>query len=243
MPDNQPSTEGQIERTPTGQIADKGQTTAPMATTPQTSTTTETLATTPASTSDTTEKSLVNQAQEKSLANQQPPAGAPESYEPFTVPEGYTLDEETIKEAGAIFKEYGLNQTQAQKLVDFHVKQSNEAFNAPYQAWNDMQAQWIKQVKSDPFLGPRLNQVTSAISKAIDLASAGNPKLAEGFRQVMDSTGVGNHPDFIKLFYEMASRLTEGGHVAGKGPSPAGQRREGAMPSAAQAMYPNLPSG
>jgi len=237
MPDSQPQTPDSVERTATGAIADRGQTTTPAATTPQTSTQPET------STPTDEPKSLVNQTEEKSIANQTPPAGegAPEAYIPFNVPEGYVLDEEVAKEAGTMFKGMNLSQEQGQKLVDFYVAKTNEAVNQPYEVWRNTQQEWVKQVKTDPFLGPRLTQVTSTISKAIDIVAKDNPRLAEGFRSVMDFTGAGNHPDFIRMFYEMASRLTEGGYVAGKGPSPAGQTQPGTMPTAAKAMYPNLP--
>lgn len=240
MADNPQSTPDSVARTPTGEIKDQGQTTDLKATTPQTSTTPET----PAPTTAPDDKSLINQQDSgKSLANQTeaPKEPVPETYAAFNVPEGYILDEEVAKEAGALFKKRGLTQAEAQEFVDFYVAKTNDAVNAPYEVWRQTQADWVKQVKSDPFLGPRLPQVTSTISKGIDLIAQGNPKLADSFRQVMDFTGAGNHPAFIRMFYEMAARLTEGGHVAGKGPSPAGQKREGAMPTAAQAMYPNLP--
>lgn|SRR5262245_51087944 len=239
MPDNQQSTPDSagIDRTATGAVADKGQTTEKV-TTAQTSTSPE-----PKDT-PTDDKSLLNQSAGKSLANQQPPgagAGAPEAYEAFNVPEGYELDQETSKEIGGIFKSMNLTQEQGQQLVDFHIKTTNEAFNQPYEAWRETQKQWVNQVKNDPFLGPRLNQVTTTISKAIDQISKSNPRLGEDFRAAMDSTGAGNNPHFIRMFYELASMITEGGHVAGRGPSPGGQKGDGTMPTAARAMYPNLP--
>ena len=237
MSDNQPATQDSsgVDRTPTGAIADKAQTTTPAATTPQTSTTQE----------PKDEPSLVNQ-ETKSLANQAPAAApasqaAPEAYEAFNVPEGYVLDEEVAKQAGGLFKSMNLTQAQGQELVDFYVSKTNEAANAPYEVWRQMQAQWQKEVRSDPVLGRNLPQVTQTISRAIDTVARNNPKLAEGFRAVMDYTGAGNNPHFIRMFYEMAQLITEGQHVAGRGPSPAGQRLEGSMPSAAKAMYPNLP--
>jgi len=233
MPDAVQSTPDSIARTPTGEIADQGQTTTPAAA--ATTTQPETSIPTP------DEKSLLNQ-DGKSIANATPPTeGAPEAYATFNVPEGFVLDEEVAKEAGAMFKERGLTQAQAQKFVDFYVAKTQEAVNAPYELWRQTQADWVKQVKTDAFLGPRLNQVTSTISKAIDIVGQSNPQLAQEFRTVMDFTGAGNHPAFIRMFYEMAARITEGGYVAGKGPSPAGQRPVGQMPTAAQAMYPNLP--
>jgi hypothetical protein len=133
-----------------------------------------------------------------------------------------------------------LSQAQAQQLVDFYTAKTTESANQPYQVWQETQENWVKEVKADPVLGPRLNEVKTTISRAID--ALGDPKLAQGFREAMDYTGAGNNPAFIKAFYKLAQMVTEGGHVAGGGPSPQGQRRAGEMPSAAQAMYPNLPS-
>jgi Spy/CpxP family protein refolding chaperone len=239
MPDSQPSTPDSagVERTATGTIADQGQTTTTAATTAQTSTTAE----------STDDKSLINATEEKSLANQKgdtPAAVAPEAYAEFKVPDGYVLDEAVAKEAGGIFKEMNLTQEQAQKLVDFYTAKTTESQNRPYQVWRDTQQKWVNEVKADPFMGPRLNHVTSTISKGIDQVVSNNPqlsKLAEGFREVMDFTGAGNHPAFIRMFYEMASMITEGGHVSGRGPSPAGQQSDTQRTSAARAMYPNLP--
>jgi hypothetical protein len=208
-----------------------GQTTTPLTTTPQTSTTTET-------TSEPTEKSLVSQTG-TSLANQ-PATGAPEAYEPFTVPDGFELNEGVAKEAGELFKGMNLPQAEAQKLVDFYSSKTIEAVNAPYDAWRKTQEEWVKQVKSDPNIGPRLSQVTQTISRAID--SLGDARLASEFRAAMDYTGAGNNPAFIKAFFKLAEKITEGGHVSGKGPSAAGQQRPGTTTGmGARAMFPNLP--
>jgi hypothetical protein len=216
-----------VARTPTGEIANQGSTTGE-GTTPQTSTTaTET-------------PSLANQSGE-SLANQktEAPAGAPTEYAQFTVPDGYELDAGVAKEATGIFKSMNLNQAQAQQLVDFYTAKTVESANQPYQAWQQTQEEWVKEVKADPQLGPKLNEVKTTISRAID--GLNDPKLAQSFREAMDYTGAGNNPAFIKAFYKLAQMVTEGGHVAGSGPSPQGQKRAGEVPSAARAMYPNLP--
>jgi hypothetical protein len=228
MSEQQATTPEGVARTPTGEIATQTQTTSPGATTPQTSTTaTET-------------PSLANQSGE-SLANQKaaPEGGAPETYSTWNVPEGFTLDETVSKEIGGLFKGLNLSQEQGQKLVDFYTAKTAESANQPYQVWQETQEQWIKEVKADRELGPRLNEVKTTISKAID--GLNDPKLARDFREAMDFTGAGNNPAFIRAFWKLAQMVTEGGHVAGGGPSAQGQRRQGEVPSAARAMYPNLP--
>jgi hypothetical protein len=227
MSETQATTPEGVSRTPTGEIASQTQTTG-TGTTPQTSTTpTET-------------PSLANQSGE-SLANQKPAAegGAPETYATWNVPEGFALDETVSKEISGIFKGMNLTQAQGQQLVDFYTAKTAESANQPYQVWQEMQEQWVKEVKADPVLGPKLNEVKTTISRAID--GLNDPKLAQQFREAMDYTGAGNNPAFIRAFYKLAQMVTEGGHVAGSGPSPQGQRRQGETPSAARAMYPNLP--
>jgi len=134
-----------------------------------------------------------------------------------------------------------LSQEQGQKLVDFYTAKTAESANEPYKVWQETQEQWVKEVKADREIGHKLNEVKTTISRAID--GLNDPKLASAFREAMDFTGAGNNPAFIKAFYKLAQMVTEGGHVAGSGPSTASQRRAGEVPSAAQAMYPNLPTG
>lgn len=171
-------------------------------------------------------------------------AGAPEKYEDYKVPDGYALDPEIKAEADKIFKGLGLSQEAAQSLVDFYTKQTTEAFRAPFQAYQEMTDGWRKDAEAHPDLSGKLGagkEVSTRISKFLD--GMGDPKLASDFRELMDLTGTGNHQAFIRVLNYAASRLTEGTHVAGNGPSKEGQSRPGeAPPSAAAAMWPNLPS-
>jgi len=169
--------------------------------------------------------------------------GAPDKYEEFNVPDGYTLDPEVATAAGELFKGMNLTQGNAQKLVDFYVTKTQEAFNAPFRAYQDMVEGWVKEVKAHPEIGGKLDQVKATVASAID--SLGDASLARDFRKAMDLTGAGNHPAFVRVFYKLAQMVTEGNAVAGKGPSPHGQAAPGqsTRPSLAQAMYPTLPSG
>lgn len=217
-------------RDPTGQIKDQ---TPPTTSTEMKPPTTETKPSEPTITEPKADdkKSLVNEKGE----------GAPKEYEEFKVPDGFELDAEVTKEVGTLFKGMNLTQDNAQKLVDFYVAKTQEANEAPFKLWQDTQDKWINEVKADKEIGGKLDEVKSTISKAID--SLGDPTLSTAFRQVLDYTGAGNNLHFIKGLYKLASQLTEGGHVAGKGPSEGGQQKPGAGPrSVAQALYPNLPS-
>lgn len=169
------------------------------------------------------------------------PQGAPDKYADFKVPDGYTLDTAVAEEAGKLFKSLNLSQEASQNLVDFYVKQTTAAHEAPFKAFADMTKSWRDEVTK---------------TYGADLAEGGKHYVAVGkllsqlgpaeqaFRTAMDETGVGSHPAFVAAFIKFAEFLGEGGHVAGGGPSPLGQSRTGTTerPTAAQALYPHLPS-
>lgn len=166
------------------------------------------------------------------------PSGAPEKYEPFKAPEGYELDEKVVAGASELFKELGLSQEQAQKLVDFYGKDSLSAKEAAYKGWTDTQEEWIAKLKTDPEIGgSKLDKVRASIGRAIDRLG---PVLGPQFREAMDFTGAGNNPAFAKAMNLWSEMLGEGTSVRGNGPTDGSP--PGARPSAAQAIYPTLPS-
>jgi hypothetical protein len=166
--------------------------------------------------------------------------GAPEKYDAFTVPDGYEIGEETSKELDGLFRGLNLSQTQGQQLVDYYAAKSREASEAPYKLWEETRERWINEAKADGEIGQKLPQVRAAVTKMLD--GLNDRKLTDAFKEAMDVTGAGNHPAFIKTFFRLAQRLTEGQHVSGVGPSPAGQRSPDARPaSVARALYPDLP--
>lgn len=168
-------------------------------------------------------------------------AGAPEKYEAFTVPDGYELDAKVAEEAGAIFKELGLPQAAAQKLVDFYAKQTGEAFEQPMRAYEEMRTGWRNEVVTNPALGDGKDlkpEVKATLGRAIDSMGA---KEATAFRAALDLTGAGDNPAVIAGLYALAQLATEGRPVRAGGPAPVS--RPGGRPSPAAALFPNLPSG
>jgi len=165
--------------------------------------------------------------------------GAPEKYEPFKPPEGFEYDAGKMEAVNAKFKDMNLSQAQGQELMDLYGKELVEAENGPYKLWEETQQKWRDEIKADPEL-VRLDQVKTTVARAID--GLGDPKLAREFREAMDFTGAGNNPAFIRAFYRMAQRLSEGGPHPTGGPSPAARPGAGGPVSIARAMYPKLPS-
>ncbi len=169
------------------------------------------------------------------------PTGAPEAYTNFTLPEGVKLEGETLKSAQELFKALNLPQDGAQRLVDFHLGQIRAATEASSKAYDDMRAGWQTAAKADPEIGPKMTQIKENVGRLYDAIA--DPKLVGEFKQIMDLTGAGDNPAFIKVLNKLSSFVTEGRHVTGAQPSKFGQQAPGTneRPSTAHALYPNNP--
>jgi len=166
------------------------------------------------------------------------PEGAPEKYEDWKVPEGYTLDAKAAEAATPLFKELGLSQAQAQKLVDFYSTNMLDSAKASDEAFKATRAEWVESLKSHPVIGKAIEsgKLKTSINSALD--TIGDPTLVKDFKDVMDQSGMGDNPAFVRVMYALANKLTEGTFVQGQ-PLNSGKAR----PSAAAAIFPNLPSG
>lgn len=118
------------------------------------------------------------------------PAGAPEKYE-IQLPDGYTLDETTFAKAEPVLRELNLTNEQASKLASVIAEsraQEAEAFAQQVQDWG-------KAVEADPEIGGKAfaDNVKAAQSA---LATYGTPEL----KGLLNSTGLGNHPEVVRFF-------------------------------------------
>ena len=161
---------------------------------------------------------------------------------PPVVPDKYEFkdaDAAVVEKATPIFKELGLSQDAAQKLVDFYNAQAAESTKLV----NDMRAEWRTQMSALPEVASN-PKATEDMGRAKATIFENDPKGLAAFNEAMDLTGAGDHPAIVKAFLRFASRVNEGTHVSGRGPSPEGQAspNRAVKPSAAQSLYPNLPS-
>ena len=129
------------------------------------------------------------------------PQGAPDQYEPFTVPEGIDVDDDLINEAADIYHKLGLSQEQAQQLVDLDT-QRMEAAN---QEWAGINAQWVNDIKTDAEMGGgKFPETLSMAKKAMDKLGS------DGLRDILNDSGLGNHPELVRSFAKMGRLLSEG---------------------------------
>lgn len=173
-------------------------------------------------------------------------AGVPERYD-FKAPDNYTLDAKLIDAVTPIFKEAGLSQETAQKLFDFHTNAMIEAAKAPATAVETMRNDWRTKTLADTEISKAVNGDKTGIEAVkLDIGRALThlpAAEATALKAAMDLTGAGDHPAIVKGWWKMAQLITEGKHVNGGNPSPAGQRAPGQTerPTQAKSMFPNLP--
>lgn len=157
------------------------------------------------------------------------PVGAPEKYE-FKYPEGYQVDETALGEYSAAFKELGLTNEQAQKLVDMDAKRSAANQETSLAAQKTQVEAWIGELKQDKdFGGANFDASVKVAQKA--MADFGTPEL----RQMLDASGLGSHPEVVRFFHRVGKGLGEGSIHKTTTEQPAER-------SLAERMYPNYPA-
>jgi len=150
--------------------------------------------------------------------------GAPEQYEDFTLPEGMELDPEVTEEFKTVAKEMNLSQEKAQQLIDL---QGKAVAKMQEQQQKTVQ-QWAEDVRKDPEIGgDKFDESVQTAKKALD--TYGSDKLKE----LLDTSGLGNHPEVVRFFAKVGGTLTEDTLEEGQG---GGQDSK----PLANRMYPNM---
>jgi len=130
--------------------------------------------------------------------------GAPDAYESFTLPEGFELNEEFSARFSEAAKGMNLTQEQAQSLVDMQAELSSTAGTELNDSWTTLKAEWQAESKSDKEYGGKDFDVNIGSAK-LALEKYGTPELNEA----IELTGMGNHPEFIRLLVKVGATLKE----------------------------------
>ena len=146
-------------------------------------------------------------------------AAVPEKYE-FKSPEGVNLDPAMLEKATPIFKELGLSQEAAQKLVDFQAMQQTEAAKA----FSEQLGKWQAEVKAMPEANKVLGDAKLALNKLADPAT----------QDLIGSSWMGSHPGIIKLLASAGKLLREDPLHEGRADGPT------ATADPAQAMFGDM---
>jgi hypothetical protein len=151
----------------------------------------------------------------------------PEVYD-LKLPEGSLLDKARVDAVALYAKENKLSNEAAQKLlereneavVSFHERQKNE-LKASVDGW-------LAEVASDPELGGDNSKEKVALANRF-INRFGSPKL----REILDTSGVGNHPELLRMAAKAGKEFGEDKLVV-----PGAQPSGGAYESVADILYP-----
>ena len=152
----------------------------------------------------------------------------PEKYE-FTAPKGAVLDAPTVAAFSTVAKELGLTQEAAQKVVDQLVPTlAQRATEVQTEALKAAVTRWVGEVQADPEIGgDKMVDSVAAANKAI--AAFGTPAL----RALLDASGLGNNPEFVRVFSKIGKAISEDKFVIG------GRQPLKGTNDPASALYPN----
>ena len=144
-----------------------------------------------------TEQTLLAGAEEAAEAT---PA-APEAYQAFTNEQGEQIDLEGYKGFAAAAKESGLSQENAQKMFG---AMRTEADNYVRQKTQELSAKWAEASKADAeFGGAKFSENCGQIAAAYKQFAT--PEL----KNLLDASGLGNHPEVMRLFYRVGKALAQ----------------------------------
>lgn len=138
--------------------------------------------------------------------------GVPEAYA-LAAPEGVELDAALVLEATPVLRELGLSNEAASKLVPVAAKlvesAGTRALDGLIEAGERQRRDWLEAARADGEIGGRRwNETLRSAGVALDAFGfrGGHP-----FRQALEDTGFGNHPDMIRLFARLGAMVGEDG--------------------------------
>lgn len=163
--------------------------------------------------SDTGEEGTVLGGDVRDEAAEEAPATVPEKYE--LAMEGVELDRDTVEAAEPVFRELGLSNEQANKLVpvakDFADRTAQATLKQIMDAGKQQKADWLAAFKADEKIGgAKTEETTHLAAKALD--TLGYPEGSD-FRKVLTETGFGNHPEMIRVFRTLGEMVGEDGFI------------------------------
>jgi len=153
---------------------------------------------------------------------------APEKYE-FKAPEGTAFDPGILEAFSGAAKEADLTQDAAQKILEkmapaLATRQADQV-KAIHEEWRTASA------ADTEFGGAKLAENLGVARKAYDMFAT--PEL----RTLLDTTGMGNHPEVIRMMYRVGKAISEDKFVAGSA------ARSGATQNPATVLYDKTTKG
>lgn len=145
------------------------------------------------------------------------------------LPEGSNLDASYLEQTKALAKELGLSQEAAQKLVERDSGLMSSAHERNMAKVRENTEQWARDAQADKEIGG--NNFQSSVTDAkTALDKFGTPE----FKNLLNQSGVGNHPELIRLLSRVGKAMREDKMVTTSSQPARAQK------SFAEAFYPSM---
>lgn len=140
----------------------------------------------------------------------------PESYSDFNFPEGMEIDSDDMEAFKQVAGDLELSQENAQKFTDYQVGIEQERKEQQKSDWVDTVDGWDKASQEDSEFGGEMFMENMSIASNA-FKQFGNSAL----KDALVASGMGNHPEFIRLMIGVGKGMSEdqfnpGGSSAGK---------------------------
>lgn len=161
------------------------------------------------------------EAKETEGSQSDEPAPLP-TYEEFKAPEGITLDAERVGNFTKALADFELKtkadhaevQALGQQLVERYATEEKKSIDtyttSLLDAFEKQKSDWRESFEKDPEIGG--NRKDTTINAALEFIKThgGSEEQKKEIHQLMDQTGVGNHPAILRLFAKAMTAMSEG---------------------------------
>jgi len=155
------------------------------------------------------------------------PVVTPEKYD-LKVPDKSLLDAASVEKIASFAKDRGFSQEQAQALLERDNQNAVASEAAQQEALKAQSQQWVKDVMTDKEIGGKDAKQNVALAHRV-IERFASPVLVQQLRE----TGLGNHPELLRLFVNVGKMMSDDQLITGSG-TPKIEK------SAAEVFYPNM---
>jgi len=132
-------------------------------------------------------------------------------YEDFSFPENIEINNDLMEKFKGLAQDSSLSQEKAQALLDLSIENGQKVLADQQAEFMKVRQDWQKSIKEDPDFGGKNFSETIVRAKRV-LNNYGSPELKE----MLDTSGLGDNPEVIKMFVKIDKVLGDDTSVTGQ---------------------------
>lgn len=121
----------------------------------------------------------------------------------LTLSEDSFVSEDQANAIKEFAKENGLSSESAQKILDERNQAVTDYIDNEKTSFEERKSNWVSEIRSDSELGgKKFDQSVTAAKSVLDKFAS------KEFKKVLDETGLGNHPEVVRIFSRIGARIS-----------------------------------